>query len=151
MGLPYAFASHFAPAQFRTAIKIYRDNFKPSEVLEKPYVMACVNVLGADTDEEANVLLNTLISLFVGIITNKRKPLRPVDRLPEVYQIPEVRQAVNQMLACTFYGSKETLQANLSTFIEETGIDELMVASHIFDLDAKLKSFSILRDALSVN
>lgn len=151
MGLPYAFASHFAPAQLRTAIKIYRNNFKPSEFLEKPYVMACVNVLGADTDEEANVLLNTLITLFVGIITNKRKPLRPADRLPEVYQIPEVRQAVNNMLACTFYGSKETLHANLSAFIEETGIDELMVASHIFDLDAKLKSFSILQDALRLN
>lgn len=151
MGLPYAFASHFAPAQFRTAIKIYRNNFKPSEVLDKPYVMACVNVLAADSDEEANELLTSLINLFVGIITNKRKPLRPAGKLPEVYQIPEVRQAVNNMLACTFYGSKETLNKNLSTFIEETEVDELMVASHIFDLDAKLKSFSILRDALSDN
>jgi len=151
MGLPYAFASHFAPAQFRAAIKIYRNNFKPSDVLEKPYVMACVNVLAADTDEEANVLLTSLINLFVGIITNKRKPLKPGGKLPEVYQIPEVRQAVNNMLACTFYGSKETLKKNLSVFIEETEVNELMIASHIFDLDAKLKSFSILHDALSVN
>jgi len=150
MGLPYAFASHFAPAQFRAAIKIYRNNFKPSEILEKPYVMACVNILAADTDEEANELLKSLISLFVGIITNKRKPLKQGGKLPEVYQIPEVRQAVNNMLACTFYGSKETLNKNLSAFIEETEVDELMIASHIFDLDAKLKSFSILREALSV-
>jgi luciferase family oxidoreductase group 1 len=98
MGLPYAFASHFAPSQFRAAIKIYRNNFKPSEILEKPYVMACVNILAADTDEEANELLKSLISLFVGIITNKRKPLKPGGKLPEVYQIPEVRQAVNNML-----------------------------------------------------
>lgn len=151
MGLPYAFASHFAPSQFRAAIKIYRNNFKPSEILEKPYVMACVNILAADTDEEANELLKSLISLFVGIITNKRKPLKPGGKLPEVYQIPEVRQAVNNMLACTFYGSKETLKKNLSVFIEETEVNELMIASHIFDLDAKLKSFSILHDALSVN
>jgi hypothetical protein len=151
MGLPYAFASHFAPAQFRAAIKIYRNNFKPSEILEKPYVMACVNILAADTDEEANELLKSLISLFVGIITNKRKPLKPGGKLPEVYQIPEVRQAVNNMLACTFYGSKETLKKNLSVFIEETEVNELMIASHIFDLDAKLKSFSILHDVLSVN
>jgi luciferase family oxidoreductase group 1 len=150
MGLPYAFASHFAPSQFRAAIKIYRNNFKPSEILEKPYVMACVNILAADTDEEANELLKSLISLFVGIITNKRKPLKPGGKLPEVYQIPEVRQAVNNMLACTFYGSKETLKKNLSVFIEETEVNELMIASHIFDLDAKLKSFSILREALSV-
>lgn len=151
MGLPYAFASHFAPAQFRAAIKIYRNNFKPSDVLEKPYVMACVNVLAADTDEEANVLLTSLINLFVGIITNKRKPLKPGGKLPEVYQILEVRQAVNNMLACTFYGSKETLNKNLSAFIEETEVDELMIASHIFDLETKLKSFSILHEALSVN
>jgi luciferase family oxidoreductase group 1 len=150
MGLPYAFASHFAPSQFRAAIKIYRNNFKPSEILEKPYVMACVNILAADTDEEANELLKSLISLFVGIITNKRKPLKQGGKLPEVYQIPEVRQAVNNMLACTFYGSKETLKKNLSVFIEETEVNELMIASHIFDLDAKLKSFSILREALSV-
>lgn len=151
MGLPYAFASHFAPAQFCAAIKIYRNNFKPSDILEKPYVMACVNILAADTDEEANELLKSLISLFVGIITNKRKPLKQVVKLPEVYQIPEVRQAVNNMLACTFYGSKETLKKNLSVFIEETEVNELMIASHIFDLDAKLKSFSILHEALSVN
>ena len=151
MGLPYAFASHFAPAQFRAAIKIYRNNFKPSNVLEKPYVMACVNVLASDTDEEANELLTSLISLFVGIITNKRKPLKSAGKLPEVYQIPEVRQAVNSMLACTFYGSKATLNKNLATFIQETEVDELMVASHIFDLETKLKSFSILREALSLN
>lgn len=150
MGLPYAFASHFAPAQFRTAIKIYRTHFKPSAVLAQPYVMACVNVLAAETDEEANVLLSSLVRLFVGILTNNRKPLRPAGLLPEVYQIPEVKNAVNNMLSCTFHGSKETLFKNISAFIDETGIDELMVASHIFDLDAKLKSYSILSDALHI-
>jgi luciferase family oxidoreductase group 1 len=149
MGLPYAFASHFAPAQFRNAIQIYRNNFKPSAVLAQPYVMACVNVIGADTDEEADILLNSLLNLFVGILTNARTPLRPYGSLPEAYQIPEVRSAVNKMLSCTFYGSKETIRENILKFIDETGIDELMVASHIFDLNAKLKSFTILRDALS--
>lgn len=150
MGLPYAFASHFAPAQFRAAIKIYRTHFKPSAVLAQPYVMACVNVLAAETNDEANALLNSLIRLFVGILTNNRKPLSSSKVLPEVYEIPEVRQAVNNMLSCTFYGSKETLRNNISAFIDETGIDELMVASHIFDLDAKLNSFSILKDALKI-
>ena len=149
MGLPYAFASHFAPAQLRAAIKIYRDNFKPSAVLEQPYVMACVNVIGADTDEEAKSSLNSLLNLFVGIITNTRKPLSPASFISESYQIPEVRNAVNKMLSCTFVGSKETLRKSILEFIDETGINELMVASYIFDLDAKLKSFSILKDALS--
>jgi luciferase family oxidoreductase group 1 len=148
MGLPYAFASHFAPAQFRAAIQIYRSNFKPSAALQKPYVMACVNVIGADTDDEANLLLSSLLNLFVGIITNTRKPLRPAGSFPESYNIPEVKTVVNKMLSCTFYGSKETLKENLSQFIAETGIDELMVASHIFDLDAKLKSFTILKEAI---
>ena len=151
MGLPYAFASHFAPAQFRAAIKIYRNHFKPSAVLAQPYVMACVNVLAAETDEEANVLLSSLVRLFVGILTNNRKPLSPSGAFPESYNVPEVRNAVNNMLSCTFHGSKETLSKNISAFIAETGIDELMVASHIFDLDAKLKSFTILRDALDVD
>jgi luciferase family oxidoreductase group 1 len=151
MGLPYAFASHFAPAQFRAAIKIYHNHFKPSAVLAQPYVMACVNVLAAETDEEANVLLSSLVRLFVGILTNNRKPLSPSGTFPESYNIPEVKNAVNNMLACTFYGSKETLSKNIAAFIAETGIDELMVASHIFDLDAKLKSFSILRDTLKVD
>ena len=149
MGLPYAFASHFAPAQFRAAIKIYRENFKPSAVLEKPYVMACVNVIGADTDEEAQSSFNSLLNLFIGIITNERKPLSPASSRSESYEIPEVRNAVNKMLSCTFIGSKETLRNNILEFIDETGINELMVASYIFDMEAKLKSFSILNDALS--
>jgi luciferase family oxidoreductase group 1 len=151
MGLPYAFASHFAPAQFRTAIQIYKSNFKPSGAIQKPYVMACVNVLGADTDDEANLLLSSLLNLFVGIITNTRKPLQPAGSFPESYNIPEIKNAVNNMLSCTFYGSKETLKKNLFQFIAETQIDELMVASHIFDMDAKLKSFSILSEALDVD
>ena len=151
MGLPYAFASHFAPAQFRTAINIYRNNFKPSSSLTRPYVMACVNVLAADTDEDATILFSSLVRLFIGIITNNRKPLGPSETFPETYQIPEIQNAVNNMLACTFYGSKAIIKNNLSAFIDETCIDELMVASHIFDITAKLKSFSILRDAFAVD
>ncbi|AWV98528.1 LLM class flavin-dependent oxidoreductase [Arcticibacterium luteifluviistationis] len=148
LGLPYAFAAHFAPAQFRQAIAIYRSNFKPSAKLAKPYVMACVNVLAADTEEEATVLLNSLISLIIGIITNTRKPLRPLKEIPEGYHIPEIKNAVDNMLACTFVGSKESIKTKVSGFIEDTAIDELIVTSHIYDLEAKLKSFSILKKAL---
>lgn len=148
LGLPYAFASHFAPAQFLSAINIYRNNFRPSKVLAKPYVMACVNVIGADSNQEATQLLNSLIGLFIGILTNNRKPLSALTTLPEAYKVPEVQQAVKSMLACTFVGNEESLRQKLNVFIAETNIDELMVASHIFDLNAKLKSFKILKDAL---
>jgi luciferase family oxidoreductase group 1 len=149
MGLPYAFAAHFAPAQFRMAIDIYRKNFKPSKQMATPYVMACVNVVGADTDDEAAFQLTSLIRMFLGILTNTRSPLQPPGALPASYQIPEVHAAVNNMLACTFTGNRDTLRKNLSEFIAETGIDELMAASYIYDREAKLKSFSILYDALN--
>jgi len=149
MGLPYAFAAHFAPLQFRSAIDIYRKNFKVSHTLAQPYVMACVNVIAADTDEEAKFLATSLIKVFVGLITNTRKPIQPPGELPDIYQLPEVFNAVNSMLMCTFTGSRDTLRKILAKFIAETGINELMVSSNLFDREAKLKSFSILNDAMT--
>ena len=149
MGLPYAFAAHFAPAQFRSAIAIYRNNFRPSKALEHPYVMACVNVIGAETNEEATFLSTSLIKVFVGLITNTRKSIQPPGELPEIYKVPQIYNAVNSMLMCTFTGSKDTLRQKLTEFITETGIDELMVSSNLFDIQAKLKSFSILHAAMN--
>jgi len=150
MGLPYAFAAHFAPAQFRMAIDIYRNNFKSSNQLKLPYVMACVNVFAADTDEEAEFLSTSLIMLFLGLVTNSRKAIQPPGELPETYRLSAVRSAVNSMMACTFTGGKDTLRNKLSKFISETGIDELMVSSNIFDKEAKLNSFSILHDSINL-
>lgn len=150
MGLPYAFAAHFAPAQFRMAIDIYRKNFRSSKQLKQPYVMACVNVIAAETDEEAGFLLSSLIKLFIGLVTNTRKPIQPPGLLPESYRIPAVYTAVNGMLACTFTGSRDTLRKNLSRFIAETGVDELMISSNLYDWEAKMKSFSILHEAMEV-
>ena len=151
MGLPYAFAAHFAPAQFRPAIAIYRNNFRPSEQLKKPYVMACVNVIGAATDEEAQFQATSLVRMFTGIITNARSPLQPPGTLPDSYQIPEVRAMVENMLACTFIGNKRTLQKNLSGFIAATKIDELMVTNYLFDEVKKFESLEILKEVLSEN
>ncbi len=151
MGLPYAFAAHFAPAQFRIAIDIYRNNFRPSNQLKQPYVMACVNVIAAETDDEAEFLGTSLIKLFLGLITNTRKPIQPPGELPESYRIPAVRSAVNSMISCTFTGGLDTLRKKISQFILETGIDELMVSSNLFDREAKLRSFSILHDAMRIH
>jgi luciferase family oxidoreductase group 1 len=149
MGLPYAFAAHFAPAQFRAAIDIYRRNFRPSAQLQQPYTMACVNVVAAATDEEAEFLATSLYRMFLGLILNQRGPLQPPGPLPEAYQVPEVYNAVHGMTACTFTGSPESLGKKLSVFIAETGIDELMITSPVYDPAAKLNSFSLVREALA--
>jgi len=144
LGLPYAFASHFAPAQFLTAINIYRQNFKPSEYLKEPYVLACVNVVAADTDAEAERLVTSLYQLFMGIVTGKRRLLQPpIDNMDEVWDVYEEEQA-KQMLACTFTGSKKTLRNDLQSFLDQTGVDEIMATSHIFDHQARLHSYHLL-------
>lgn len=149
LGLPYAFAAHFAPAQFRAAIEIYRDNFKPSAALAAPYVLACVNVMAADTDEEAEWLATSLYRMFMGIITNMRSPLSPPAELPAMFYHPEIQRAVNSMTAYTFTGNTKSLREKLGALIAATGIDELMIASHIYDRAARLKSYAILKEALS--
>lgn len=149
MGLPYAFAAHFAPAQFRTAIGIYRQHFKPSAQLDQPYVMACVNVIAGTSDEEARYLSTSMYQMFLGIITNKRKPLQPpVEKMDHLWDLQE-RAAVAQMTSCTFIGSEQTLRTKLSAFIEETGVQELMVTSNIYTMEDRLRSFSILKAATS--
>jgi len=145
MGLPYAFAAHFAPAQFNTAIAIYRKHFKPSEFLQQPYVMACVNVVAADTDEEAQILVTSLYQTFLGIITNSRKALQPpVKSMDGLWDLQE-QAAVMQMMACTFVGSKSTLTSQLSKFIDNTDVDEIIVSTNVFAEEAKMKSYTILK------
>ncbi len=149
MGLPYAFAAHFAPQQFRTAIALYRQHFKPSAWLDKPYLLACVNVIAADTEDEAHVLATSMYRMFLGIITNVRRPLSPPVPSMDPYWSPDVEAAVKQMTACTFIGSRDSIASQLGRFIADTGIDELMTTGNIYDQGARLKSYRILRDALS--
>ena len=149
MGLPYAFASHFAPKQFKIATQIYRNNFRPSQYLDKPYVLACVNGIAADSNEEAELLSMSLYQMFSGILTNSRKPLSPpipnlLDSWPQ-----DLLDAVLPMTACTFVGDKDTLIEKFSRFIEEHGVDELMITGNIFDNEKRLKSYSILADVFN--
>jgi len=149
-GLPYAFASHFAPAYFKEAIAIYRDNFKPSAQLAAPYVMACVNVVAAGTDAEAEHLSTSVKQMFKGVITGRRKLLQPpVERMEDIWS-PFEESAVMEMLAYSFIGSKETVHTKLAGFVQENGVDEIMATTHIYDHQAKLKSFRLLVDALKL-
>lgn len=145
-GLPYAFASHFAPTYFLEAIKIYRQNFRPSATLQEPYVMSCVNVVAADTDAEAERLATSLKQLFMGIVTGKRRLLQPpIDNMDDVWNDME-EEAVNQMLAVAFIGGPEKLTAQMELFRAQTQIDEIMVTSHIYDHQARLHSYKLFAE-----
>ncbi|MBB6238253.1 luciferase family oxidoreductase group 1 [Pedobacter sp. AK013] len=142
-GLPYAFASHFAPTYFEQAISIYRNNFKPSEFLQEPYVMACVNVVAADTDAEAERLSSSVKRIFLGAITGKRGLLKPAVDNMDAYWDQLEKEAVEQMLYYSFIGSAETIKENLEAFVAKHGVNEIMSTSHIYDHQAKLYSNKI--------
>lgn len=143
LGLPYAFASHFAPAHFYAALDLYRKSFRPSEVLQEPYVIACVNVVAADDDEEADWLATSLQQLFLGIVTGKRSLLMPpVDNIDEIWNEYE-QAAVWQMLAFSFIGGVEKITSHLQEFVERTQVDEVIATSHIFDHTARLRSYEL--------
>jgi luciferase family oxidoreductase group 1 len=151
-GLPYAFAGHFAPRQMIQAFEFYRENFQPSEFLDKPKTMACVNIIAADTNEEAERLSTSLYQMFLNLIRGDRKGLQPpVDSLDEIMS-EEERFHVNQMTACTFTGNKEQLITDLKKFIDYARVDELMATGPIFDHQAKLKSIHITKEVIdSIN
>lgn len=146
LGLPYAFATHFAPGLFLQAIEIYRRNFKPSAVLQKPYVMACLNVIAAATDEEAGRLATSLFQMFMGIVTGRRRLLQPpVDSMDGIWNDQE-REAVSSMLAYSFIGSRETVREELSAFVEQTQVNEIMVTANVYDQAARLNSYQIISE-----
>lgn len=148
LGLPYAFASHFAPAQFFQAINLYRQTFKPSKYLKVPYVMACVNVIAADTVAEANKLATSLFQMFMGIVSGNRKLLQPpLDNMDGNWTEYE-EELINQMLALSFIGSPESIKESLQEFVDQSQVDELMVISNIYDHKAKLHSYQLLAELI---
>lgn len=150
LGLPFAFASHFAPAYLHDALQLYHQHFTPSEQLQKPYSMACINVIAADTDEEAQRLATSFYMLALGIVTGKRKPLQPPAENMESLWSEYEKEAVMQMMQYTFIGSAKTVQHGLQSFIQKTGVDEIMVASYIYDNNAKIRSYEIIADLFKV-
>lgn len=144
LGLPYAFASHFAPAHLHNALAIYRRNFIPSEQLAAPYVIACVNVIAADTDKEAERLATSFKKLFLGIITGNRQQLKEPVEPDEDFMDPMEEAALQQMIKYTFIGGPEKVKTELEHFIEITQIDELMVTTAVYEHEARLHSYEIL-------
>lgn len=149
LGLPYAFASHFAPQQLFTALEVYRQNFRPSEQLKKPHVMIGVNVIAADTDEEARRLWTTQQMSFVDHISgNIRLSQPPIDDI-ETYWGGPVKNHVMNMLSCSVVGAPKTINTGLKQLIKETQADELMVVSDIYDHSARLHSYEIISNESS--
>src|SRR5699024_5868146 len=148
LGLPYVFASHFAPQYLFEALEIYRDRFKVSKQIEKPYTMAGVNVVVADTDEEAEYLATSGYIFKLNIIRNVREALKPpVKNMMEIWSVTEEAHVKN-MSKYSFIGSKETVRKGLEKFVDDTDIDELIVSSFVYDQDAKLRSYSLLSELM---
>jgi luciferase family oxidoreductase group 1 len=144
LGLPYAFASHFAPAAMTEALELYRSRFQPSQHLARPYVMLGVNVFAAETDTEAARLYTSLQQAFINLRRGRPGPLPPPDERLDERLAPGDRLLIHQMLSCTVVGAPETVRRGLAEFAERTGADELMLASQIHDHAARLRSYEIV-------
>ena len=146
LGLPYAFASHFAPGALMQALQVYRERFQPSAQLDRPYAMVGVNVIAADTDEEARRLFTSAQQSFTNLFRGARGKLQPPIDDIESYWTPQEKAQAMSMLSCSFVGSAKTVREGLEGFIAQTGADELIVASAIYDHDKRLRSYEILAD-----
>jgi luciferase family oxidoreductase group 1 len=144
LGLPYSFASHFAPQQLMSALQVYRSRFKPSKQLDKPYVMVGVNVIAADTDEEARRLFTTQQMSFADMFRGARGLSRPpIDDIDSYWTPIEKAQAM-QMLARSIVGSPSTVRAGLDSLVAETGAEELIIVCDVYEHAARLRSFGLI-------
>jgi luciferase family oxidoreductase group 1 len=153
LGLPYAFASHFAPAQMEEAIELYRHRFEPSEYLAAPYVMLGLNVVAAETDAEARRLFTSLQQAFLNLRTGRPAPLpQPVDDIEARFVAAGMDTAMQGALKTAVVGDPQAVRAGLEAFVDKHRPDEIMVTAQIYDHAARVRSFEIAaqaRDALA--
>jgi len=146
MGLPYAFASHFAPAYLMDALHIYKQQFKPSVYLQQPYCMAAINIIAADTAEEANYAATSFLQLATDFVRGTPKPLPlPVNSMDDLWT-PAEEAAVKQMRYYSFTGDKENVKQQLLAFLNAIGVDELMIVTNVYNQDVKQRSFEIVAE-----
>jgi luciferase family oxidoreductase group 1 len=148
LGLPFAFASHFAPADLMPALGLYRARFRPSEQLERPYAMVGVNVFAAKTEAEARRLATSLQQQFISLRRGTPGPLPPPVDSMDGHWSPIERAGVEQALSCSMIGTPDVVQRGLKALIAETEADELMLTAQIYDHGARLRSFEIAADVL---
>jgi len=146
LGLPYSFASHFAPAQMMDAISLYRQHFRPSEQLKKPHVMLGFNVFAADTDEQAHYLASSWQQSFVSLRTGRPIPLPPPVENYLEQAGPAADQIMRHVLSCAAIGSPETVREQIQNFIDRTQADELIITTNMYDAKARLHSYELLAE-----
>ncbi len=144
LGLPYAFASHFAPQQMMEAIDVYRSTFRSSDRLAEPYVMLGFNAFAADTDDEGERLASSMQQTFVNLRSGRPTPLQPPAEGYKQSLPPQQQAMLDQLLSCSAIGAPDTVKAALEDFVARTGADELMITSQIFDHAARLRSYEIV-------
>ncbi|MBI1405443.1 MAG: MsnO8 family LLM class oxidoreductase [Caulobacter sp.] len=149
LGLPYAFASHFAPGELDHALALYRRQFRPSEFLDKPYAMAGFNIFAADTEAEARFLFSSLQQAFVNLRTGKPGPMPPPVEGFEERLDPMAKSLLAQALSCSAVGDPDQVRAGLGAFIDRTGVDEVIVSGSIFDHAARKRSYEIAAEVHS--
>ena len=149
LGLPYAFASHFAPDLLLPALDLYRTRFKPSAQLDRPYAMAGINVIAAETDAEARRLATTQQMSFADIFSGRRGLSRPPIDDIETYWSPYEKSQAMRMLARAVVGSPQTVRTGLDAFIAETGVDEVMIVSDVYEHRLRLRSVQLIAEAMA--
>jgi luciferase family oxidoreductase group 1 len=151
LGLPYAFASHFAPGQMMEAIRVYRERFQPSGQLDRPYVMLGFNAFAAESVEEAELLATSVQQAFVNLRTgNAGKLPPPVPGYAGTLPL-EGRALLRQVLTCSAIGNRQMVRERIEAFVERTGADELMITSQIYDHQARLRSYEIVAEAMGIS
>ncbi len=143
LGLPYAFASHFAPAEMMNALALYRRNFKPSAQLDRPHAMLTVNIMAADSDDEARYHFTSQQQAFINLRRGTPGLLPPPIADINTYWSDAERPGIDHALSCSFVGAPETVQRDLQIFLDRTQPDELMVTGHVFDHTARLRSYEL--------
>jgi len=150
LGLPYSFASHFAPERLLPALEIYRSRFKPSEQLDRPYAMVGVNVIAAESDHEARRLATTQQMSFTNLFRGARGLSQPPIDDIDTYWSPAEKLQASRMLARSIIGSPDTVRHGLQALIAETGADELIVVSDVYDHQTRLRSFELIADVAGI-
>lgn len=146
LGLPYVFAPHFAPGQMEEAISIYKRRFKPSQYLAEPYMIVCLNVIAAETDEDAKREATTMQQFFLNVVRGTRTPLSPpVDSMEAVWSMME-REMATSMSSMAFIGSKNTVKEQLESFQEKYDVNEIMAVSYIYDEKKQIRSYEIFKE-----
>jgi len=149
LGLPFAFASHFAPELLMQALQTYRDGFRPSKTLAQPYAMAAINVFAAESDATAERLSTSMQQAFAAVVSGKPGRVKPpVDDIATVLDARQMA-AVQSRLTYAAIGGRETVRARLEAFVAQTGVDEVMVTGMVFDLDARIRSLEITAEAMA--